>query len=202
MGDDLLMGAVYDDTESRQDQGMNQVENGGEDFFGETGVVREGETFVPDEAVGYGDFSLPEGMVADEGMATDFRGLAKELNLPRGGAQKLVDFYAEAQAKQAREYHQQIQQWKDQVMSDAEMGGHRWSESQRYIAKARDFLGGEEFVDFVESTGIGNHPALLRFCLRAGKLLTEDSAAEGSSRTFGAGRSAADVLFGDLGIKG
>jgi|GEM_PF-2725433 Microcystin-dependent protein len=139
MGDDLLMGAVHDDTESRQDQGMDQMETGGEDFFGEAGVVREGETFVPDEAVGYGDFSLPEGMVADEGMATEFRGLAKELNLPQGGAQKLVDFYAEAQAKQAREYHQQIQQWKDQVMSDAEMGGHRWSESQRYIAKARDF---------------------------------------------------------------
>ena len=54
---------------------------------------------------------------------------------------------------------------------------------------------------FTVPTIQSNHPALLRFCLRAGKLLSEDSSIEGSGSPSGGGRSAAEVLFGDLGLR-
>lgn len=196
MNDDLLMGAVHTDMDNSALEGVH--EESVEAVEAETtGVEAKGESFVPDHPMGYGDFSLPEEMVVDGQMDEGFKSLAQEIGLPKGSAQKLVDFYAEAQARQMKDYHHQVQAWKDQAMGDAELGGHRWAESQRHIAKARDVLGGQEFVDFVEATGIGNHPALLRFCMRAGKMLSEDSSIEGSSQ-LGSSRNAADVLFGDL----
>ena len=184
MSEDLMLGAVHDDTNGSS----AEMDFLGESMEGQASTESnfEGEGLVPDSPLGYGDFSIPEGMVADEGMAQGFSGLAQEMGLTKGNAQKLVDFYAEAQAQQAKLYHETVQGWKD---------------SQRYIAKARDMLGGDEFVTFVEETGIGNHPALLRFCLRAGKLLSEDSSIEGSGSPSGGGRSAAEVLFGDLGLR-
>lgn len=199
MSEDLMLGAVHDDTNGSS----AEMDFLGESMEGQASTESnfEGEGLVPDSPLGYGDFSIPEGMVADEGMAQGFSGLAQEMGLTKGNAQKLVDFYAEAQAQQAKLYHETVQGWKNTVMSDSEMGGHRWADSQRYIAKARDMLGGDEFVTFVEDTGIGNHPALLRFCLRAGKLLSEDSSIEGSGSPSGGGRSAAEVLFGDMGLR-
>ena len=197
MSDDLLLSAMHDDTASSDERNDSmEWESSAVGEEGLNSVVADGGDLVPDDPVGYGDFALPEGMEADEQSDQDFRTIAKELGLPRKSAQKLVDFYAQIQARQATYWNDAVKGWKDSVMNDPEIGGTEWTQAKQHIARARDLLGGEEFVDFVESTGIGNHPALLRFCYRAGKLLAEDSPADG--RSVSASRSAADVLFGDL----
>ncbi len=63
----------------------------------------------------------------------------------------------------------------EDVKADAVFGGKSYDDVLATSAKAVDRFGGADFRDFLKSTGLGNHPAMVRFAYQAGSLISEDT---------------------------
>ena len=119
----------------------------------------------------YGDFAMPQGVqVAPEPMK-QFKALAKELNLSKESAQKLIDIQTGMVQKQVEEYKALQDGWKAQTQK--EFGG-KLDDALAKAAKFMDAFGGEELRKAVDELGIGSHPALVRAFAKAGDAISED----------------------------
>lgn len=63
----------------------------------------------------------------------------------------------------------------EDVQRDAVYGGKSYDDVLATSAKALDRFGGADFRDFLKSTGLGNHPAMVRFAYQAGSAISEDT---------------------------
>lgn len=155
-----------------------------------------------DEKVGapekYEDFKVPEGMELDEKAIEEFTPLAKELNLSQEQAQKLVDFQAKFQEgllEQQTEAWDTLQDhWRSQVKEDKEVGGKAFDESIAAATAALKEFGTPELQEALVTTGMGNHPEVVRVFARIGKAIGEDKIRTGNSAS-NAPKSAADLLY-------
>lgn len=131
------------------------------------------------------DFTLklPEGVKAEDGLFKAFVPLAKELGLKGEQAQKLVDLVVSqgteaqkaAQAAQEASRTQQFEKWAEAAKADKEYGGADFDANLKTAQRALERFGGKGLVEVLESTGLGNHPDVLRAFYRAGKAIAEDS---------------------------
>lgn len=157
---------------------------------------KPGDTDKPDEPSkdvpeAYEKFSLPEGFEYDEGKAKEFGALAKELGLSQEKAQRLVDMYvgslqqglsAQIEAVTARN-----KGWQEAARNDKEFGG---ADFERNLAVANEGLrrlGTPELISYLEESGLGNHPEVIRLCWRAGRLAGEDHQPDGGYTPGGRG---------------
>ncbi|CNK23338.1 Uncharacterised protein [Yersinia frederiksenii] len=146
------------------------------------------------------EFKAPtEGQDIDAEALATFEPVARELGLSQEQAQKLVDIYGKdivpkLQQKQAEAWQQQTEQWGNDVKADKEIGGDKLTANIGMAQKALDQFGTPELRTYLEQTGLGNHPDLVRFCVKIGKSMGEDSMVMASS---GGQRSAAEVLYGN-----
>ena len=158
------------DTGAEGTQG--QQAEGGEGAGIDTG---EGSQTPPDT---YADFSLPEGMPLDDALLTEATPLFKELGLTQEQAQKLVDFQAKqvqaSSQSQVDAFNQLMQDWREQSQNDKEFGGDKFDESIAVARSAIDKFGTPELKQLLEEHGVGNHPEVIRFMVKVGKLTAED----------------------------
>ena len=151
----------------------------------------------------YERFALPEDIPYDEALAGEFQPIAKELNLSQKQADKLATFYGELEKRKMAEgqenFNNFTKELQKQAMDDPEIGGKVWeSEARTCVARARDLIGGEEFKTFLEKNPlIGNHPEMLRFAYRVGKVVGEGSFVDRRAGDTGK-KSDAEVMFGDM----
>ncbi len=141
------------------------------------------------------EFKTAEGQELDAEAVKAFEPIAKELNLSNEQAQKLVDVYGskimpKLVEQQAAQWQQQIEQWAEQVKADKDLGT---DVSIGAAQKAMDKFGSPELKQYLNETGLGNHPELVRIFANIGKAMSEDGLVTGNS---GGAKSAADVLFG------
>lgn len=66
-------------------------------------------------------------------------------------------------------------EWREQVTADKEFGGDKLNESLATAKKALTQFGGDEMLQLLESTGFGDHPAVVRTFAKIGKAISEDS---------------------------
>ena len=135
----------------------------------------EGSQTPPDT---YADFVMPEGVEVDAALLTEAAPLFKELGLTQDQAQKLVDFQAQ-QAKAGSEsqvdaFNQLMNDWQEQSKNDKEFGGDKFDENVGIARKAIDAFGTPELKQLLEEHGVGNHPEVIRFMVKVGKLTAED----------------------------
>lgn len=142
------------------------------------------------------EFSAPEGQELDDNALSVFEPIAKELGLSQEQAQKLVDIYPQLQQQQADAWSKQVADWGEQVKADKEIGGDNFNASVGAAQRALDQFGNPELREYLEASGLGNHPALVRFCAKVGKSMAEDSIVMPNN---GGQLSAADVLYGNKG---
>jgi hypothetical protein len=151
---------------------------------------------VPEDGV-Y-KLTMPEGVELDAEMATALGADFKELGLTHAQAQKLTDKYiATMQARETgklQQWGERIQGWADTAKKDPEIGGAKWDATVADAQRAIKALGTPELKDYLNASGGGNHPELIRVLAKAGALIKEDSPAGGGD---GKGRpaEAAHVLF-------
>jgi hypothetical protein len=131
------------------------------------GAGKPGES--KDAAVDY-KFDVPEGVTLNEGDLKQFTEIAKELKLPQDQASKLVGLAIAREQARAEAFVKQVQTWADEVKADKELGT---DESIATAKKAID-LGPPELKELLNSTGLGNHPVVVRWALSVGKALSED----------------------------
>lgn len=124
------------------------------------------------------EFALPDGMSLDPASLVKFETLARERGMTQEHAQGLVDLYTSVQreqvAKHQEQWSKQVNDWAAEVSSDKEIGGANLDANIALAKGALSKLAPPEFRALLESTGLGNNPAMIKFCVAAGKLVAED----------------------------
>ena len=126
----------------------------------------------------YEEFKAPEGVELDKEAIGEFKDIAKELKLSQADAQRLVDIGPKMlqkwQNQQAETVSTEIAKWTQESTKDSEFGGSKLSENLSVAKKALDTFGTPELKAWLDSTGQGNHPEIIRLLYRAGKHISED----------------------------
>jgi hypothetical protein len=176
--------------EGKQNDGKTDEQKAAEEAAAKTGAPEK-----------YEPFTAPEGAALDAGVITAFEEAARELDLPQDKAQQLIDKMAPAMAaRQAEQMEQLRTDWAAQSTSDKEFGGDKLQENLGYARKALDTFATPELKTILDQTGMGNHPELVRFMVRAGKAISEDKIVTGGAPAT-ANRTAAEVLYGGTAAK-
>ena len=143
------------------------------------------------------EFTAGEGIELDTEALKDFEPVARDLNLTNEQAQKLVDAYpkilAGVQQRQAEAWQKQTEGWAETVKADKEIGGDKLTANLSAAQRALDQFGTPELKEYLNATGLGNHPDLVKTFVKIGKAMSEDGMVDGSNQGQ---RSAAEVLYG------
>lgn len=142
----------------------------------------------------YDPWVLPEGIKLDEERIGEFSNLLAELETSgkatheavQAFGQKAVEFHINEVKKtveQLTDYYQktwekQKTDWKESFLKDPDIGGNRF---QTTVDSALTFIrthGGtpeqqKEFRSLMETSGLGNHPAMIRLLANAGRAMSE-----------------------------
>lgn len=157
----------------------------------------DGKDKKPDGAPEAYEFKAAEGAELDTEALKDFEPVARELNLTNEQAQKLVDAYpkilAGVQQRQADAWQATTEQWAADVKADKEIGGDKLTGNLSAAQRALDQFGTPELKEYLNTTGLGNHPDLVKTFVKIGKAMSEDGMVTGKETGQ---RSAAEVLYG------
>lgn len=127
-------------------------------------------------------FTTPEGVTLDADAVSEFSAIAKELGLEQGKAQAIADVAMKMQARQADAHQALVESWVEQVKVDKTLGGDKLNANLAIAKRALDTHGSQELKDVLNATGLGNHPAVIRFFLNAGKHIDVDQLVVGAPR--------------------
>ncbi|UPK31833.1 hypothetical protein IVB18_26245 [Bradyrhizobium sp. 186] len=143
--------------------------------------------------------AMPEGVQVDQATLDALSPEFKEMGLTNKQAQKLADKFIEAQQKQAADkgkaWGETVTGWVDQAKADKEIGGDKWDGTVKTATRAVNTLGTPALKEYLEATGGGNHPELIRFMAKVGAMIKEDNPADGGAGGSGKPAEAAHVLF-------
>ena len=164
---DGVAAAAADDTGT--DAGADGTGEGSGDDTG------EGSQTAPDT---YADFVMPEGVEVNAELLTEATPLFKKLGLNQEQAQELVDFQAKqiqaGATSQVDAFNQLMDGWREQSKNDSEFGGDKFDENVAIAQAAVSKFGTPELKQLLEEHGVGNHPEVIRFMVKVGKLTAED----------------------------
>ncbi|WP_320728974.1 peptidase [Enterobacter kobei] len=144
------------------------------------------------------EFKPAEGQELDTAALEQFEPIARELNLSNEQAQKMVDLYGTkilpmVQQQQAEAWQKTTEKWAEDVKADKEIGGDKLTANLSAAQRALDLFGSPALKEYLEGTGLGNHPELVKTFIKIGKAMSEDGMVDGSNQGQ---RSAAEVLYG------
>lgn len=144
-------------------------------------VVPAAEAVAPTGAPdAYADFAFPEGFDATQLNVDEIKAFAKELDLPQDKAQKVAERVikqrGDFETAQATARETQIAAWADEAKADKEIGGDNFDAN---LALARSVIENPAIVDaglktFLDESGLGNHPEMIRTFHRIAKLVGDD----------------------------
>lgn len=120
------------------------------------------------------EFQMPEGIEVDKVAADEFTAIAKELKLSAEDAQKVADVGAKMAQRQIEAHSKLVESWVEQVKTDKEIGGDKLNENLGIARKALDEFFDPGVKELLNSTGLGNHPLLIKGLYKMGKAIGED----------------------------
>ncbi len=131
------------------------------------------------------DLKLPDGIALDPEQMAKYEPLFREANLTNEAAQKLVDQFANDTKAQVEASNaalvKQHDEWVDACKADTEFGGQKFDENIKHAQSFIARYGTPELKQFLNTTGAGSHPELVRAFVRAGKAMAEDVIVQGKS---------------------
>ncbi len=128
------------------------------------------------------DLKMPDGIELDTVAAEEFTAVAKELKLDQAQAQKLADIAAKQAQRQIEGHAKLVESWTELVKTDKEIGGDKLEENLGVARKAIDTFGSPELKALLNSSGLGNHPEVVKFAHKVGKAISEDGFVPGSPK--------------------
>lgn len=193
-GNDTATGG--NDTISGNDTGQ-----GGDDTLdgGAAGdlLSDDGDTGESDSQTSY-ELDVPEELQAvaysDEALDA-FKAFASEQGLSQEQFQALAEFDMRnsmaANEKAVDDWNNRVKGWKEDVLSDPDIGGDKFSETKANVKGLLSKYGDKEFNALLlspsetnpEGLAIGNHPAVMKFLNRIGKALADPEFEDGSAAT-------------------
>jgi hypothetical protein len=203
-GEDTILGGS---SASEQGEGGDQSTDGEKAPEGKQEEAKEGDDkpslIGAPEKYDFADIKLADGVTFDKEAFDAVEPVLREMDLSQEAASKLVGAYAEKilpvlqarAAKQGEEDGAAIRaDWARETQADKEIGGVKLDEAKAMAAKAMSkFLPndgeGQKFRTFLNESGLGNHPEMVRFMARVGHQLGEASADQAGGKG-----AATDVL--------
>ncbi len=159
----------------------------------------KGEAPKADEAKAapeqYTDFTVPEGYTMAGELGTEFKSLAKELNLTQEQAQRIVDLDVKRAQAQTESLYRTSAEWQASAKTDKEFGGANLEQNVAIAKKAMDAFGTPELRKLLNDSGLGNHPEVIRVFYRAGKAISEDRFVPGGTGDPKGPRDSAKALY-------
>ncbi|WP_436879452.1 peptidase [Escherichia coli] len=196
-GDNLAPAADPENPAGEQPKPGTEGENPQGDKPAEGDKPDDDKDKKPEGAPEAYEFKASEGVELDTEALKDFEPVARELNLTNEQAQKLVDAYpkilAGVQQRQADAWQKQTEGWAEAVKADKEIGGDKLESNLSAGQRALDQFGSPELKEYLNVTGMGNHPELVKAFVKIGKAMSEDGMVSGKETGQ---RSAAEVLYG------
>jgi hypothetical protein len=127
------------------------------------------------------EFAPPRAWISSRTQYAEFSGMAKEFfkENPNATAQEALKWAADKQAERVvqegqnmiQEHNTRIDGWLNEAKADKEIGGDKFDANIATAKKALETWGSKELAKQLDQTGLGNHPDLLKFLVRAGKAL-------------------------------
>lgn len=143
--------------------------------------------------------TIPEGATLNEDFMTEFQTTARELNLNNSSAQKLADIGAKLTqsiaTKQNEAHVAEVSNWGETSKVDAEFGGDKFDANLGLAKVALDQFASPELRELLKTSGLGNHPEVIRAFYRVGKSISPDGALVKGKITTEP-KSAAEILYG------
>jgi uncharacterized phage-associated protein len=152
--------------------------------------VKAAEPVLPEKYEFKGADGNP--LLADEVVA-EWSPLLKELKLDNAGAQKLVEMQLKQQEVMGKQLTDALEAdrgvWREAAKADKDFGGVNFDANVKLTSDALTKYGDAEFSSLLKDSGLGDHPAVLRFLAKVGKALPKDDALPGQVGNIAAANS-------------
>ena len=133
------------------------------------------------------EFKAPEGITLDADLLAEASPIFKELGLSQDAAQKLVDFYTAKSAKTNESLTKAVDDmragWREAVANDKDIGS-KLDSVKIELGRAKDKLPSEvraAFDDAMNTTGMGDHPGIVKGLYELAKLVNEGTHVTGGN---------------------
>jgi hypothetical protein len=123
------------------------------------------------------DYSIETGgQEFDENFFKGFKESAHEAGILPNQAQKLFNWYNEEAHRQGEEYTKQAQSKVDQAVNGLKTEwGKEYDNKVRSAQTAVNHFTDESFKTYLDDSGLGNHPELIKTFAKIGETLSEDT---------------------------
>ena len=122
------------------------------------------------------ELKVPQGIDFPDGAMEALTGRARELGVSPEHVQALLDNAGEAIVKGRDARNDAMRaQWRQQIAADKELGGAKLEENRSLAAIAMKELADEELTDLLDASGLGDHKAMFRLMVKAGRMFREAS---------------------------
>lgn len=145
---------------------------------------------------------IPDNAPFDPALLDEFKALATREKMPQQLAQEMINLGAKhagliiSQAQQAKE--QEWAAWAEQTRADPEIGGEQMDANLALAKKAMLTFGTPELTEIIDTSGLGNHPALIKAFFKIGKAISEDTLLPGGAQVPAAKPSLAQQLYPNM----
>ena len=117
----------------------------------------------------YEAFTAPEGVALADSVLEVAQQAFKDANLSQEKAQSLIDKLTPAIAQAQQEaldaaIQTQITEWVAAAKADEQIGGDKLAPALANANRVVDTFGSPELRDMLITSGLGNHPAVIKFC--------------------------------------
>ena len=155
-----------------------------------TGEIKDASAPPPEQTPAgapeaYADFTAPEGTTLDKELVAEAAPIFKELNLSQEAAQRLINFHMEKVGKVNESLTKTVEDmradWRNQVMADKDIGG-KIDQVKVELGRAKDRLSPDvrkAFDQAMDTTGLGDHPAVVKALYEMAKMVNEGSHVNG-----------------------
>lgn len=141
-----------------------------------------------------------EDLVVDEVLLGALSPAMKEAGLTGKQANTLAAAFAAHQKAQAEQWGLTVSQWAKDAAADPEIGGANWDTTRKNAQSFISQFGTPALKEYLNATGAGNHPEMIRIMAKAGAVISEDKPTGGNQG--GQARDAVTVLYPDDQPKG
>lgn len=150
--------------------------------------------------------AMPEGVEVDQEMIDALGPEFKDMGLTNAQAQKLADKFIEINTKRGetrmKDWGDTLEKWVADAKADKEIGGDKFDGNVKNAHRFLGAFGTPALREYLNASGGGNHPELIRVFAKAGALIREDNPAAGGAEGAGKPVDAAHVLFPNDAPKG
>jgi hypothetical protein len=145
------------------------------------------------------DLKMPDGVELDADLLKAISPDLAELGLSNGQAQKMADTFIKAQteanAKAAQSWAETLSGWVDAAKADPEIGGAKWDATVKSATGALAKFGSPALADYLNNSGGGNNPEMIRAWAKVGAAIAEDAPPSTETPAIPATADKAAVLY-------